>query len=57
MEKGDILRVVRCEGETQCYIPWGHTCECVKTFPDYVCVRYKGREVLMSRKVLELVSD
>ena len=56
MEKGDILRVVHRNGETQSYIPWGHTCECVKVFQDYIVVSHKGRQVLMSRKVLELAS-
>jgi len=57
MEKGDILRVVHRNGETQSYIPWGHTCECVKVFQDYIVVSHKGRQVLMSRQVLEVVSD
>ena len=56
MKEGDVLRVVRRDGETQSYIPWGHTCECVKVFQDYIVVSHKGRQVLMSRKVLELAS-
>lgn len=57
MKEGDILRVVRHNGEMQSYIPWGHTCECVKVFQDYVVVSYKGRQVLMSRQVLEVISE
>ena len=57
VKEGDTLRVVRHDGETQSYIPWGHTCECVKVFQDYVVVSHKGRQVLMSRRVLEVVDD
>jgi hypothetical protein len=57
VKEGDIVRVVKKDGETQSYVPWGHVCELVKGFQEYAVILYKGNEYLMSKKVLEAVSE
>ena len=52
MKLGDKLKVVRSEGISQCYIPYGHECEFIKAFDAYYCVRYEGEEMLINKHLL-----
>ena len=52
MKAGTKLRVMRNGDISQCYIPWGQICEFVKSYENYICVRFKGEEMLINKDLL-----
>ncbi len=53
MKKGTKLVVTRSGDISQCYIPWGDICEYVKTYDQYICVLYNGKEMLINKRLLK----
>ena len=56
MRPGDKLKVIEVEGLSQSYIEPGEICEYIKTFENYYCVDYKGRQVLLNKLALSPVA-
>ena len=52
MKAGDKLKVIDSEKATQTYIAAGSICEYVKSFDNYACVLFDGREYLMNKHLL-----
>jgi len=52
MKAGDKLKVIDSEKVTQTYIATGSICEYMKSFDNYACVLFDGREYLMNKKLL-----
>ena len=57
MKAGTKLRVMRNGDISQCYIPWGQICEFVKSYENYICVRFKGEEMLINKDLLVEVDE
>jgi len=52
MKAGDKFRVIDNEKVTQTYMASGSICEYIKSFDNYACVLFNGREYLMNKKLL-----
>ena len=52
MKAGDKLKVIDNEKITQTYMALGSICEYVKSFDNYACVLFNGREYLMNKELL-----
>lgn len=52
MKPGTKLKVVDRQGTTQSYLPVGTICEFVRSFENYMCVRFEEREMLINRRLL-----
>ena len=52
MKSGTKLKVVEKETSTQSYLPVGTICEFVRSFENYMCVRFEGREMLINKSLL-----
>lgn len=55
MKVGTKLVVMRNGEISQCYIPWGHICEYVRSYDQYICVLYAGKEMLINKNLLKEV--
>ena len=57
MKAGTKLRVMRNGDISQCYIPWGEICEFVKSYENYICVRFRGEEMLINKELLVEIDE
>ena len=52
MKVGTKLKVIEKKPFTQSYLPVGTICEFVRSFENYTCVRFEGREMLINKHLL-----
>ena len=57
MKRGDKCTVIDRSEIIQSYIPVGSVCEFIKSFDNYACVRFEGREYLMNKKLLVPINE
>ena len=57
MKKGDKLKVIDNEKIIQTTLEVGVICEFVKSFDNYACVFFDGREMLINKELLIEVED
>jgi len=57
MNPGDKLILVKKEGISQSYLPYGSICSFIRYFDVYICLEHQGREMLIHRDLLSKLND
>tara|TARA_R100000152_G_C6700887_1_gene130440 strand:+ start:373 stop:555 length:183 start_codon:yes stop_codon:yes gene_type:complete len=57
MNPGDKLILVKKEGTSQSYLPYGSICSFICSFDVYICLEHQGKEMLIHKDLLEQLDD